>query len=142
MESTAIKPKEPVRVSISEPAPKSNGLTPFGYASVLAIGAYLGIVFTKSEVARWERVHAMFLFKEAHMYIVIGVGIAVAMVSMLFIKRFGITSVEENRSPTNPSRFKKVSLLAACCLERVGQSREHVQGRSTLRSARASGWPF
>ena len=50
---------------------------------MLLIGAYLGILFIKSEVARWERVHNMFLFREAHMYLIISVAIVVAMVSMV-----------------------------------------------------------
>lgn len=66
----------------------------FAYVNVLLVGAYLGILFVKSEVARWERVHKMFLFEEAHMYLIIGVAIAVALVSMLVIKRFGIKSIE------------------------------------------------
>jgi uncharacterized membrane protein YedE/YeeE len=69
-------------------------MSPLAYASVLLIGMYLGILFIKSEVASWERIHNMFLFKEAHMYLIIGLAIGVAMCSMLLIKRLGITSVE------------------------------------------------
>ena len=65
-----------------------------GYISVLVIGMYLGVLFTKSEVARWQRIHDMFLFREAHMYLIITAAIVVVMVSMLVIKRFGITTVE------------------------------------------------
>lgn len=65
-----------------------------GYTAVLFIGMYLGILFTKSEVARWERVHDMFLFREAHMYLVISVAIVVAMVSMFVIKKLGIASID------------------------------------------------
>jgi uncharacterized membrane protein YedE/YeeE len=73
---------------------KSFGIAPFGYVSVLLIGTYLGILFTKSEVARWERIHDMFLFREAHMYLIISVAIGVAMISMFVIKRLGITSID------------------------------------------------
>lgn len=65
-----------------------------GYLNVLLIGVYLGILFTKSEVARWERVNKMFLFEEAHMYLIISVAILVAMVCMFIIKHFGIASIE------------------------------------------------
>jgi uncharacterized membrane protein YedE/YeeE len=58
------------------------------------MGVYLGILFVKSEVASWERIHNMFLFKEAHMYLIIGLAIGVAMLSMLLIKRFDIKTVE------------------------------------------------
>ncbi len=54
----------------------------------LVMGIYFGIVLTKSEVVRWQRVHDMFLFHEPQMYLIIGTGIAVAMFSMLIIKRF------------------------------------------------------
>ena len=65
-----------------------------GYLFVLLIGVYLGILFTKSEVARWVRIHDMFLFREAHMYLIITVAIVVAMISMLIIKRFAITTID------------------------------------------------
>jgi uncharacterized membrane protein YedE/YeeE len=65
-----------------------------GNISVAVVGVYLGILFTKSEVARWERIHDMFLFREAHMYLIIGVAIGVAMISMWLIKRLGITSMD------------------------------------------------
>jgi hypothetical protein len=69
-------------------------MSPFAYASVLLIGVYLGILFVKSEVASWERIHNMFLFKEAHMYLIIGLAIGVAMLSMLLIRRLDIKSVD------------------------------------------------
>ena len=73
---------------------KQTRMSPFAAASVLIIGVYLGILFVKSEVASWERVHNMFLFREAHMYLIIGVAIGVAMLSMFLIKRLEIKSVE------------------------------------------------
>lgn len=72
---------------------------------VLAIGIYLGILFTKSEVARWNRVHDMFLFREAHMYLIITVAIVVAMVSMLAIKRFHITTIEGQSIKYTPKPY-------------------------------------
>lgn len=81
--------------SDTQPTDKNaNGMSLFGYASVLLLGAYLGVLFVKSEVARWERIHDMFLFKEPHMYLIITVAIIVAMLSMLLIKGLGITTVE------------------------------------------------
>lgn len=74
--------------------PQSSSTSWLGYTSVLLIGAYLGILFVKSEVARWERIHDMFLFREAYMYLIISVAIVVAMVSMLAIKGLGIKTVE------------------------------------------------
>jgi uncharacterized membrane protein YedE/YeeE len=71
-----------------------SGTSTVAYVGVLVMGMYLGILFTKSEVARWERIHDMFLFREAHMYLIIGTAIAVAMVSMGLIKRFSVRSIE------------------------------------------------
>lgn len=73
---------------------KLSRMSPFASASVLLMGVYLGILFIKSEVASWERIHNMFLFKEAHMYLIIGLAIGVAMLSMLLIKRLDIKSVD------------------------------------------------
>ena len=86
----------------SEP---SSGMSRFGYENVLLVCAYLGILFAKSEVARWERIHDMFLFREAHMYLVISVAIVVAMVSMLFIKSRGITTVDGKPIKYKPKPF-------------------------------------
>ena len=58
------------------------------------VGIFFGVVLVKSEVVRWQRVHDMFLFKEAHMYLIIGVGVVVAMISMLIIKRFKLKDVQ------------------------------------------------
>ncbi len=72
---------------------------------VLAVGIYFGIVLAKSEVPRWERVHNMFLFKEAYMYLIIGVGILVAMVCMQFIKRAGVRDVSGRSIQYKPKPY-------------------------------------
>ena len=81
------------------------GMSPIAYLSVLLVGMYLGILFTKSEVALWDRVHKMFLFQEAYMYLIIGVAIVVAMLSMLVINRLGIKTVEGNPITYKPKPF-------------------------------------
>ncbi len=75
------------------------------YFNVLLVGTYLGILFVKSEVASWDRVHKMFLFEEAHMYLIIGVAIAVAMVSMLVIKRLAVKSIDGRPITYTPKPF-------------------------------------
>jgi uncharacterized membrane protein YedE/YeeE len=77
----------------------------FTYASVLVIGMYLGILFIKSEVASWQRIHDMFLFKEAYMYLIISLAICVAMLSMVLIKRFSIRSVDGKQIKYEPKPF-------------------------------------
>lgn len=89
MSEVTVAEKQP-----QNPAASASTMSAVGYVSVLLIGAYLGILFTKSEVARWERIHKMFLFEEAHMYLIISVAIVVAMISMFVIKRLGIKSVD------------------------------------------------
>jgi len=61
---------------------------------VLLSGTYFGIVLTKSEVVRWQRVHDMFLFKEPFMYLIIGTGVFVAMISVLIIKSFELKTIQ------------------------------------------------
>lgn len=73
----------------------------------LVVGIYFGIVLTKSEVVRWQRVHDMFLFNELHMYLIIGVGIAVAMVSMLIIKAASAKTIEGEPIKYKPKPFHK-----------------------------------
>ena len=63
-------------------------------AMVLLMGVFFGIVLTKSEVVRWQRVHDMFLFKEPFMYLIISTGIVVAAVSMLVIKKLGLKTIQ------------------------------------------------
>jgi len=91
--------------SQSSKATKPVGMSPFAYFSVLLIGMYLGILFTKSEVALWDRVHKMFLFQETHMYLIIGVAIVVAMLSMAIIKRLGIKTVDGKPIAYQPKPF-------------------------------------
>ncbi|MCB0211177.1 MAG: YeeE/YedE family protein [Anaerolineae bacterium] len=60
---------------------------------VLLIGSFFGVVLVKSEVVSWYRIQKMFLFEEAHMYLIIASAIAVGVVSMYIIKRFNLKTV-------------------------------------------------
>lgn len=86
------------------PASKQNGWLPTSGAA-LVLGIYLGVLFTKSEVASWQRVHDMFLFREAHMYLIIGVAVAVAMASMALIKQFSVRSIDGTPISYTPKPF-------------------------------------
>jgi uncharacterized protein len=59
----------------------------------LFAGIIFGIILVKSEVISWFRIQAMFRLQGFHMYGVIGSAIAVAMVSVLLIKRFNIKTI-------------------------------------------------
>jgi uncharacterized membrane protein YedE/YeeE len=74
-------------------------------AMVLLVGIYFGIVLTKSEVVRWQRVHDMFLFKEPFMYLIITTGIIVAAIGMWFIKRARFRSIQGERIEYEPKPF-------------------------------------
>ena len=93
--------------SSPDSAKGNDGVYALTLAMSLLIGTYFGIVLTKSEVVRWQRVHDMFLFKELHMYLIIGVGVAVAMVSMLLIKKFEAKTIEGRRIVYKPKPFHK-----------------------------------
>ena len=75
------------------------------YLMVLLVGCYLGILFIKSEVASWQRVHDMFLFREAHMYLIISVAIVVAMISMLVIKLFELKTLDGDPITYKPKPY-------------------------------------
>lgn len=90
-----------------ESVPTKPGLSTLALTSSLLIGVYFGIVLTKSEVVRWQRVHDMFLFKEPHMYLIISVGIVVAMISMLIIKKTQAKTIEGVPIKYQPKTFHK-----------------------------------
>ena len=92
--------------AISHPQAKPTTNTAV-YARVFAVGMMLGIVFVKSEVVRWQRINDMFLFKEPHMYLIIGTAVAVGALSMLLIKRFEVKTVDGDKIAYQPKPFHK-----------------------------------
>ena len=93
-------------------SPTSNSATSaISYLSVFLVGCLLGVIFVKSEVIRWQRVHDMFLFREAHMYLIIGVGVVVAMMSMWIIKFMGFKTIEGDEITYKPKPFHKGVIL-------------------------------
>lgn len=57
------------------------------------LGVFFGIVLTKSEVISWFRIHYMFLFKEAYMYLIIGSAILTGSISILVLKKLKSASI-------------------------------------------------
>lgn len=84
-----VSKSKPLHVPASAELSKT-GLSIAGYARVLLIGTFFGLVMTKSEVVRWQRIHDMFLFREPRMYLIIGIAVIVAGISMVLINRFQI----------------------------------------------------
>ena len=80
--------------TLSNQAPRNVSQLSIGtYVQVLLLGIAFGIVLIKSEVVRWQRIHDMFLFREPHMYLIIGTAVVVGAISMLLIKRFEVKSI-------------------------------------------------
>ncbi len=63
--------------------------------STLLIGFGFGIVLVKSEVVSWFRIQQMFLFQEAHMYLIIASAIVVGAISLALIRRFEMKTIEK-----------------------------------------------
>jgi uncharacterized protein len=82
---------------------------------VLILGTLFGIVMTKSEVVRWQRVHDMFLFKEAHMYLIICTAIGVAMVSLFLLKGFQVKSLSGKPIKYTPKPFQLGIIFGGMC---------------------------
>ena len=59
----------------------------------MVLGVVFGIVLTKSEVISWFRIHDMFLFKEAHMYLIIGSAILTGAVSIIVLKKLSTVKI-------------------------------------------------
>ena len=98
-------PQAPSKDKADEP--KSSGLSATALTMSLLMGVFFGIVLTKSEVVRWQRVHDMFYFREPHMYLIIGVGVVVAMISMFIIKKLEAKSIEGQPIKYSPKPFHK-----------------------------------
>lgn len=73
---------------------------------ILLMGTYFGIVLVKSEVASWERIHKMFLFQEAHMYLIITSAIVVGAISVWLLRRIEARSVQNEVIELQPKPFQ------------------------------------
>jgi uncharacterized membrane protein YedE/YeeE len=62
-------------------------------AGYCLLGAYFGLVLTKSEAISWFRIQEMFRFQGFHMFGLLGSGVAVAMVSLALIRRFHLRAL-------------------------------------------------
>jgi uncharacterized protein len=61
----------------------------------ILFGIGFGIVLTKAEVISWFRIHNMFLFNEAHMYLIICSAIVTASISVFLIKRLNVKTLDK-----------------------------------------------
>ncbi|MBX3417944.1 MAG: YeeE/YedE family protein [Pirellulaceae bacterium] len=81
----------------------------------LILGTYFGIVMTKAEVVRWERVHDMFLFREAHMYLIITTAIVVAAVSLAILKGIQARGLSGEAIKYKPKPFHPGVIIGGIC---------------------------
>ena len=105
--ATTTKLNEQITANAQSQQEPQQGVSALTLFMSLLMGTYFGIVLTKSEVVRWQRVHDMFLFNEAHMYLIIGVGVVVAMISMLIIKSMKAKSIQGTPIVCKPKAFHK-----------------------------------
>jgi uncharacterized membrane protein YedE/YeeE len=59
----------------------------------LIAGTYFGIVLTQSQVISWYRIQEMFRFQAFHMYGIMASAVAVAALSLMLIRRTGLTTL-------------------------------------------------
>lgn len=73
----------------------------------LAVGVFFGVIFVKAEIISWFRIQEMFRLQSFHMYGVIGSAIAVAMISILLIKKYNIKTIYGEAVEFQPKTFNK-----------------------------------
>jgi uncharacterized protein len=88
-------------------AVKPSGVSASKLLFALLLGTGFGVVLVKSEVVRWQRVHDMFLFREPHMYLIIGVGVLVAAILMQLVRRFRLKSIDGEPIVYKPKPWQK-----------------------------------
>lgn len=73
----------------------------------LLVGTIFGIVLVKGELASWERIRSMFLFQEAHMYLVITTAIIIGVIAVQILQRTQAKSVLGEPLELKPKPFQK-----------------------------------
>lgn len=71
------------------------------------LGIAFGIILTKSEVISWFRIRKMFLFEEAHMYLIIGSAVVVGALSIALLKKFNIKSLNNEKINYEGKTYRK-----------------------------------
>ena len=71
----------------------------------LIVGVFFGVVFVKAEIISWYRIQEMFRLHSFHMYGVIGSAVMVAAISVFFIKRFSIKTIQGEKVVFHTKQF-------------------------------------
>jgi len=66
----------------------------YDYIKYFVIGILFGIVLVKGQVISWFRIQEMFRLQSFYMYGVIGTAVVVGMISVFFIKKFNIKTIQ------------------------------------------------
>jgi uncharacterized membrane protein YedE/YeeE len=77
----------------------------------ILFGIAFGIVLTKAEAISWFRIHDMFLFKEAYMYLIIGSAIATAAVSVFLIRTFKVKALDKKEIVIEKKALEKGTVI-------------------------------
>lgn len=75
------------------------------------LGTIFGIILTKSEVISWFRIRDMFLFREPHMYFIIGSAIAVGMASVIIMKKTKVKSFSGEELNYSGKEYNKGTII-------------------------------
>lgn len=78
-----------------------------GYIKYILAGTLFGIILVKGEIVSWYRIQEMFRLQSFHMYGVIGSAILVGMVSIWFIKKFNIKTINGEKIVFIDKKFNK-----------------------------------
>lgn len=68
---------------------------------------FLGIVLVKAEVISWFRIQEMFRLGSFYMYGVIGTAVFIALISLQFIRRFNLKTIQGNPVTIAPKQFSQ-----------------------------------
>ena len=75
------------------------------------VGIFFGIAFTKAEIISWFRIQEMFRLQSFHMYGVIGMAIAIGMISIALIKKYHVKTIYGEKIEFHPKKFNKGQII-------------------------------
>lgn len=79
----------------------------------LVVGIMFGIVFVKAEIVSWYRIQEMFRLQSFHMYGVIGTAVVIGIISVWYIKRFKVKTMQGERVVFHKKEFHKGNIYGA-----------------------------
>lgn len=69
-------------------------------------GIFLGVIFSKSEVASWYRIYEMFKFESFHMFGIIGSAVVLGIIMVQIIKRTQLKSIQGASIKFSPKQMQ------------------------------------